>query len=211
MSKIRYELPALPYPDEELEPVIDARTVNIHHTGHEASYYAGLDEALSHIESTRGIKDVPVTMRRRMRLGLAQTIAFNAAGAVLHNLYWQNLCQEGSSGKPSKALHDQIVSDFGSPQNFVEEFSDVANAIRGSGWAVLVYSPFFQRMVILPVHDHQNEWIPGAVPLLVVDVWEHAYYLKHANKRADYVRDIWRVINWQVVSHRFMQAVRSTP
>jgi Fe-Mn family superoxide dismutase len=208
MSKINYELPALPYSDEELEPVIDARTVNIHHTKHEASYYTGLDEALNHLEATRGIKDVPVALRRRMRLGLAQAIAFNGAGVVLHKMYWDNLCQPGSGGNPSKAIHDQITRDFGSAQNFVEEFSDVANAIRGSGWAVLAWIPFLQRLVILPVENHQNEWIPGAVPLLVVDVWEHAYYLKYANKRADYVHDIWRAVNWQVVSHRFMQAVR---
>lgn len=211
MAPIHYELPALPYPDEELEPVIDARTVNIHHTGHEASYYEGLDEALNHLASTRGVKDVPVKLRRRMRLGLAQAIAFNAAGAILHKMYWDNLCQDGAGGNPSKALHDQIVTDFGTPSNFVEEFVDVANAIRGSGWAILVYSPFFRRLFILPVENHENRWIPGVVPLLIVDVWEHAYYLKHANKRADYLRDIWRVINWQVVSHRFMTAMRSVP
>jgi Fe-Mn family superoxide dismutase len=208
MPPINYEVPALPYPDEELEPVLDARTVSIHHNAHEASYYEGLDEALGHLASTRGIQ-APVKLRRRMRLGLGQAIAFNAAGAMLHDLYWKNLCQEGTGGNPSKALHDQIVADFGTPTNFVEEFSDIANAIRGSGWAVLVYSPFFRRMFILPVENHQNEWIPGAIPLLVVDVWEHAYYLKYANKRADYVRDIWSIINWQAVSHRYMQAVRS--
>jgi Fe-Mn family superoxide dismutase len=209
MSRNRFPLPALPYSDDELEPVIDARTVNIHHTGHEKSYYDGLEEALDHLESTRGVQ-APVKLRRRMRLGLAQAVTFNAAGAILHKLYWENLCREGTGGNPSKALHDQIVADFGTPAQFVEEFSDVANAIRGSGWAILVYSPFFHRLFILPVENHQNEWIPGAVPLLIVDVWEHAYYLKHANKRADYIRDIWRVINWQVVSHRFMVAVRSS-
>ena len=211
MAKTRYELPPLPYPDDELEPIIDAVTVNIHHTGHENSYYEGLDEALDHLEATRGIKDVPTTMRRRMRLGLAQTVAFNAAGAVLHKLYWDNLCQPGAGGNPSRALHEQIALDFGSAPNFVEEFSDVANAIRGSGWAILVYSPFFRRLFILPVENHENRWIPGVVPLLIVDVWEHAYYLKHQNKRADYIRDIWRAVNWQVVSHRFMQAVRGQP
>ena len=202
MSNNKYPLPPLPYADTALEPVIDSRTVGIHHTGHEASYYDGLEEALDHLESTRGIQ-APAKLRRRMRLGLAQAIAYNGAGAILHKLYWENLGPAGQGGEPTKALHAQIVQDFGSPQQFVEEFSDIANAIRGSGWAVLAWIPWMEKLVILPVENHQKEWIPGAVLLLIVDVWEHAYYLKYANKRGDYIRDIWRLVDWHVVSRRF--------
>lgn len=205
MSHNKYPLPPLPYPDTALEPVIDARTVSLHHNGHEASYYDGLQEALDHLESTRGIQ-APAKLRRRMRLGLAQAIAYNGAGAILHKLYWENLGPAGQGGEPTKALHAQIVHDFGSPQQFVEEFTDIANAVRGSGWAVLVWVPWMEKLVVLPVENHQNEWIPGAVPLLVVDVWEHAYYLKYANKRGDYIRDIWGLVDWNTVSRRFSAA-----
>jgi Fe-Mn family superoxide dismutase len=101
-----------------------------------------------------------------------------------------------------------IEWEYGSAKNFIEEFSDVAIAIPGSGWAVLVWSPEFQRLFILPIQNHQDNWIPGVVPLLVVDVWEHAYYLKYQNKRADYVRELWQSINWSVVSRRFATARR---
>jgi len=208
MSHNKYPLPPLPYPETALEPVIDARTVGIHHNGHEASYYDGLEEALDHLESTRGIQ-APPKLRRRMRLGLAQAIAYNGAGAILHKMYWENLGTEGKGGEPTPALHNQIVHDFGSPHQFVEEFSDIANAIRGSGWAVLAWIPWMEKLVVLPVENHQNEWIPGAAPLLVVDVWEHAYYLKYVNKRADYVRDIWRLVDWRTVSRRFAAATSS--
>jgi Fe-Mn family superoxide dismutase len=205
MSQNKYPLPPLPYPEDALEPAIDGKTVGIHHNVHEAGYYDGLEEALDHLESTRGVQ-APAKLRRRMRLGLAQAVAFNGAGAVLHKLYWENLTRQGKGGNPSPELHAQILRDFGSAEQFVEEFSDIANAIRGSGWAVLAWVPWMTRLVVLPVHDHQNEWIPGAHPLLIVDVWEHAYYLKYQAKRADYVKAIWGLINWPVVSQRFARS-----
>ena len=208
MPSNRYPLPPLPYEESALEPIIDARTVNIHHTGHEKSYYDGLEEALDSLDRGRQGGKIEDRIRRRMRLSIARSIAYNGAGAILHHLYWENLAPSGQGGNPSKALHDQITQDFGSAKQFIEEFSDIANAIPGSGWSVLVYSPEFERLFILPIENHENRWIPGAVPLLVVDVWEHAYYLKHTNKRNDYVREIWPIINWAVVSRRFATARR---
>jgi Fe-Mn family superoxide dismutase len=211
MSHIRnlYPLPPLPYPDDALEPVLDARTVNIHHTGHEASYYTGLEEALDSLERGRSGGKIDDRVRRRMRLSLANSISFNGAGAILHHLYWENLAKPGAGGNPSKALHEQIEHDFGNAKQFVEEFSDVAIGLQGSGWAVLVWSPEFERLFVLAIENHQNGWIPGCVPLLIVDVWEHAYYLKYQNKRNNYVRDLWQAINWQTVSRRFAAARRS--
>lgn len=209
MNRNHYALPPLPYPDDALEPVIDGRTVNIHHTGHEESYYKGLEEALDSLERSRSAGKVEDRTRRRMRLSLGQAIAFNGAGAILHHLYWENLAKPGQGGNPSKAVHDMIEWEFGSAREFIEEFSDIAISIPGSGWAVLVWSPEFQRLFILPIQNHQDNWIPGAVPLLVVDVWEHAYYLKYQNKRADYVRELWQSINWGVVSRRFAAARRT--
>jgi Fe-Mn family superoxide dismutase len=203
-----YRMPPLPYPATMLEPVIDAKTVDIHHNGHEESYYAGLDEALDSLARAREGEKIPDATRRRMRLSLAQSVAFNGSGAVLHKMYWENLCKPGQGGMPSQALHQLIVRDFGSPQMFMEEFSDIAIATRGSGWAVLAWSPDFQRSFILSIENHQNGWLPNAIPLLVVDVWEHAYYLKYQNKRADYVKAIWGIINWNAVNARYARARR---
>ena len=208
-NRNHYPLPPLPYPDDALEPVIDAKTVQIHHDGHEASYFDGLDEALTSLERSREGGKIEDRIRRRMRLSLGRAIAFNGAGAILHVLYWENLAAPGKGGNPSKALHDLIEWEFGNANQFIEEFTDIAMAIQGSGWAVLCWSPEFQRLFILPVERHENNWIPGVVPLLVVDVWEHAYYLKYQNKRGDYVKAIWQSINWPVVSKRLAAARRT--
>lgn len=203
-----YRAPPLPYPAKTLEPVIDAKTVEIHHNGHEASYYEGLDEALDSLARAREGEKIPDRTRRRMRLSLAHSVAFNGAGALLHKMYWENLCAPGTGSMPSQALHQLIVRDYGSPGGFTEEFSDIATGLQGSGWAVLVWSPDFKRSFILAVENHENGWIPNVVPLLIVDVWEHAYYLKYQNKRADYVKAIWSAINWQVVNNRYAYARR---
>lgn len=210
MNRNRYPLPPLPYPLEALEPVVDAATVEVHHKGHEASYYDGLEEALDSLERGRSGGKIDDKVRRRMRLSIARNIAFNGAGAILHHLYWENLASPGQGGNPSRALHEMIEWEFGSSKQFIEEFTDVALAIQGSGWAVLVWSPEFQRLFILPIENHENRWIPNVVPLLVIDVWEHAYYLQHRNKRADYMKAIWQSVNWPVVSKRFA-AARRTP
>ena len=204
----KYRMPPLPYPTKALEPAIDQKTVDVHHNGHEASYYEGLDEALESLSRAREGEKIPDATRRRMRLSLAHAVAFNGAGAALHKLYFDNLSSPGQGGMPSQALHQLIVQDFGNPQMFMEEFNDVALALRGSGWAVLVWSPDFQRSFLLAIENHQNGWIPNAVPLIVVDVWEHAYYLKYLNKRAEYVKAIWTILNWNVVNARYARARR---
>lgn len=203
-----FKTPPLPYPSKTLEPVIDQKTVEIHHDDHEASYYAGLDEALDSITRAREGEKIPDPTRRRMRLSLAQSVSFNGAGAILHHMYWENLTAPGQGGMPSQALHQLILRDYGTPQMFMEEFSDIAIATRGSGWAALVWSPQFQRSFVLSIENHQNGWVPGCIPLLVVDVWEHAYYLKYQSKRAEYVKAIWRLVNWNVVNARYAAARR---
>ena len=203
MNRNRYPLPPLPYAPEVLSPVIGEETVDAHHNGHEASYYGGLEEALDSLEFSRQGGKIDDKTRRRMRLSIGRAIAYNAGGAILHHLYWENLAAPGQGGNPSKALHDMIEWEFGNAKQFIEEFTDIALAIPGSGWAILFWSPEFQRMFILPVEKHENNLLINAVPLLIIDVWEHAYYLQHKNKRADYVKSIWQSINWPVVSKRY--------
>ena len=201
-----YVLTPLPYPSKQIEPVIDQKTMEIHHGVHAASYVEGLNEALESFNMARDGGHIPDATRRRMRFSLAQSVAYNASGMLLHQLFFSNLCTPGQGGRPSQAMHERIVADYGSPVTFTEEFSDIANAIRGSGWVVLAWVPMLQRSFILAIDQHQNGWIPGAVPLLVVDIWEHAYYLKYGARRTEYVKAIWSALNWQSVNARYAQA-----
>ena len=201
-----YRIMPLPYGLKTLEPVIDARTVELHHGVHALARVDGLNEALDSFRLARDGGGIPEPTRRRMRLALAQAVAYNASGMLLHQFYFANLCAPGQGGRPSQALHERIVADYGSPGIFTEEFSDIANSVQGSGWAVFVWSPELKRSFILAIDQHQNGWIPNTVVLLAVDVWEHAYYLKYNAKRSDYVKALWGIINWNVVNARYAHA-----
>jgi Fe-Mn family superoxide dismutase len=141
-----------------------------------------------------------------MLRGAYESLAFNGAGIILHEMYWENLCPEAYSGYPSDEFHHCVERCFGSTANFLHEMIETGSAIRGSGWVILAWIPRFSQMVILPIQEHEMRWIPGAVPLIVIDVWEHAYYLQFQNRRADYLRRIWRHICWPVVNARFHAA-----
>jgi len=134
--------------------------------------------------------------------------AFHGSGHFLHSLFWPNMAApgQGGGGEPQGALADQIKRDFGSFDTFKKHFSAAANAVEGSGWALLVYEPFSGALEILQSEKHQNltQWV--VTPLLVLDVWEHAYYLKYQNNRGAYVEAWWNVVNWADVADRFQKA-----
>lgn len=181
--------PPLPYAVEALEPILDAKTVRMHHDVIEAKYYTKLTELL-----TPGAKLDP------------SAICYNTAGAALHRLYWQNLVTPGQGSRPSAALNDTIVRDFGSAKSFVTACSDVSLSIRGEGWALLGWSPDLQRLVLMGVHGHTDGLVPGADVLLAIDVWEHAYITRYGPDREAYVRALWSAVNWATVSYRFGRA-----
>jgi Fe-Mn family superoxide dismutase len=185
------KLKPLPYAQDALEPTIGAETVRIHHGTHQAGYVKGWNKGLQRGPRTR--EDY-------------EQLAFNGAGVILHELYWENLCSAGESPPPSQQLLSCMARCFGSAQAVVDQMSHVGAVIQGSGWVVLAWVPRFERMVLLPVRNHQNGWIPGAVPLLVIDVWEHAYYLDYQAARAEYLRLLWHNVNWGVVSARHAAA-----
>lgn len=192
----------LPYPYAALEPTIGQNTVHFHHDKHQASYVKGWNETEERLVRTRG------SASDAMLRGSYESMAFNGAGVILHELYWENLCPAGTSPAPSPALIHCINRCFGSVQNLIHEMVSVGTVIRGSGWIVLCWIPRFERMVLAPIKDHQDGWIPGAVPLLVIDVWEHAYYLDYQSARNRYLNLIWHNVNWGVVSQRYAHAVR---
>jgi Fe-Mn family superoxide dismutase len=136
-------------------------------------------------------------------------LSFNGSGHTLHTVFWANM-KKGGGGEPSGALAQAMNRDFGSFSAFKAHFSTAATKVQASGWGILAWEPFSGRMIVLGAEKHQNLTMFGCVPLLVIDVWEHAYYLKYQNKRADYVTAFWNVVNWENVAERLSAASKLT-
>ena len=198
-------LPPLPYPPSALEPVISRRTVELHHGKHQKAYVDQANAALRQLEEARGPAGSRFSpdSRASMRGAIYQTLAFNAAGAHLHQLYWENLAPPGTGGSPEGALLKEIEAVFKSPGGLVQELIDVGKKIQGDGWVLLTASPALRQLNILPVQDHQLQVVPGDRVLLAIDVWEHAYYLDRPADRAGYLQAVLeQLVNWGVVARR---------
>lgn len=198
---MRYELPALPYAYDALEPHIDEQTMHLHHDLHHKGYVDGLNKALDMLAAARESGDFALVKHWE------REAAFHGSGHFLHSIFWQNM-GPNKGGEPKGALRQQIEKDFGSFDAFRKQFSAAANAVEGSGWALLVWEGNAGQLEILTSEKHQNLTQWGVVPLLVLDVWEHAYYLKYQNKRAAYVEAFWNVVNWDDVAQRLAAAQR---
>ena len=191
-----YQLPELPYATNALEPYYDEATVKLHHDAHHKAYVDGLNNAEGKQAEARDKGDFALIKHWEREL------AFHGSGHLLHSLFWQNMCS-GGGGSAQGILAERITKDFGSFDNFKKQFSAAAVAVEGSGWALLVWSPNFAKLEILQAEKHQNLTQWGVIPLLTVDVWEHAYYLKYQNKRASWVEAWWNLVNWEDVLKRF--------
>lgn len=194
-----HRLPPLPYAYDALEPYIDEKTMRIHHDIHHQSYVDGLNKAEKKLEEARKSGDFELVKHWKREL------AFNGAGHYLHTIFW-NIMNPRGGGEPGGELAQQIKNYFGSFDRFKKQFTEAADKVEGGGWAILVWSPRSHRLEILQAEKHQNlsQW--DVVPLLTLDVWEHAYYLKHQNKRKDYINDWWKVVYWPEVADRFKHA-----
>lgn len=197
-------LPPLPFAVTALAPIVSERTVKAHHEVHQQRYVDGLNQDLAQIWEIRRQGYAP-EVRRPMRLAVAESLSYNLGGAHLHDLYWRSLAPQGQGGAPSPALLAQIQRDFGSLGALAEELTDIGLEIRGSGWAVLAWSPYLGRLIVLAVGEHDNRVPPGVVPLLPIDVWEHAYYLDHGPDRGAYLRQFWGIVDWSALSTRFAE------
>jgi len=196
-----YRLPELPYAYNALEPYIDEATMRLHHGKHHAAYVNGLNAAMKKLEEARAKGDFSSVQ------ALSKLVAFHGSGHVMHCIFWEVMCPKEKSKEPeSGALHEAITASFGSMGAFKKHFSEAAKAVEGNGWAVLAYEPLGKRLVVLQAENHQKLTIQGSAPLLVLDVWEHAYYLKYQNNRAGYVEAWWNVVNWSEVERRFLSA-----
>jgi len=200
----QYKLPKLPYDYDALEPSIDAQTMRLHHDKHHAGYVSGLNKALEQLERLRSEGEASGLEVN----GLTQDLAFNGSGHFLHVIFWDIMAPEGQGGggQPSGELAEAIDSSFGSLQNCWDHFALAAKKVQGSGWGIMAWEPHADQLVILQAKDHQDRTAWGVVPLLVIDVWEHAYYLKYQNRRAEYVDNFRNIINWESVARRLSNA-----
>lgn len=170
--------------------------MRLHHDVHHKAYVDGLNNTEAKLAEVRDKGDYNLIKHWEREL------AFHGSGHLLHSLFWQNMCP-GGCGVAQGILIDRIIKDFGSFDNFKNQFTAAAVAVEGSGWTLLVWSPYFEELEILQAEKHQNLTQWGVIPLLIVDVWEHAYYLKYQNKRAGWVEAWWNLVNWEDVLKRF--------
>lgn len=198
-----YALPPLPYGYADLEPYIDAQTVKLHHDIHHAGYVRGANAATVELERVRRVGGQEIARVRT----LTDKLTYNLSGHLLHSVYWTNMTREGGGDPPPDTDAGRAIRrDFGSVAAFRAQFQAAAQQVQGCGWAVLAYEPNAQRLVVLQAEKHQNLSVWGATPLLVLDVWEHAYYLKYQNKRSSYIKAFMNVVNWSDVDRRLRAA-----
>lgn len=198
----QYKLPELPYDFNALEPVISAEIMSLHYNKHHAAYVANLNKALEQLATAEQKNDLDT------QISLQRAIKFNGGGHINHSIFWTNLApvNKGGGTPPEGALAKAIDQTWGSLDKFVEQMSAKAVAIQGSGWGWLGYDKSNGRLKIAACDNQDPLVTQELVPLLGIDVWEHAYYLQYKNVRADYVKAIWRIINWKNVAERFAQA-----
>ncbi|MFH0983053.1 MAG: superoxide dismutase [Planctomycetota bacterium] len=192
-------LPPLPYDYGALEPHIDEQTMRLHHGKHHAAYVAGLNAAEEKLTAARASGDYASIA------AFERAVAFHGCGHVNHCIFWENMAPR-AGGEPAGDLLKKINEDFGDFAKFKAQFTQAAATVEGNGWGVLVYQPLLGKLYTLGMMNHQNLSLTGSIPLLLLDVWEHAYYLKYQNKRADYITAWWNVVNWKDVEARFKKA-----
>ncbi len=195
-------LPKLAYAYSALEPHIDAQTMELHHSKHHQAYVDGLNKADTELAKARSAGDFALIQH------WSRSLSFNYSGHYLHSLFWSVMApaQNGGGGDPEGELAERIKADFGGIEVFRKQFSEAAAKVEGGGWALLHYRPMDGRLVITQAESQNKLAMWGTMPILGVDVWEHAYYLKYQNRRAEYITAWWNVVNWRAVADRLNEA-----
>ncbi|KZE40934.1 MULTISPECIES: superoxide dismutase [unclassified Microbacterium] len=199
----KYTLPELPYDYAALEPHISATIMELHHSKHHQTYVNGANTTLDLLAEAREKGDFANINR------LQKDLAFNLGGHTNHSIFWTNLSPNGGD-KPTGDLEAAIDDQFGSFDAFRGQFTAAALGVQGSGWAGLFWDSIGENLVIQQFFDQQGQIVAGTVPLLLLDVWEHAYYLDYKNVRADYVKAFWNIANWADAQERFAAAREKT-
>ncbi|HRW58626.1 MAG TPA: superoxide dismutase [Chlamydiales bacterium] len=200
--KASYTLPKLPYAFDALEPVISKEILQLHYEKHHQGYVNKLNEAIDAYHAAEKQNDLPNMLKYQ------EDIHFNGGGHINHSLFWQVLCPiSESSEKPEGLLLEKIEKDFGSFEDFKQEFNKQAIAVKGSGWCWLGYHKIQKKLMIQTTGNHGIISSKGLIPLFILDVWEHAYYLQYKNDRKKFVESIWQIVNFKEISRRFNQKI----
>ncbi|RWZ51752.1 superoxide dismutase [Labedella phragmitis] len=198
-----YTLPDLAYDYSALEPSISGRIMELHHSKHHQTYVTGANTALAQLAEARETGNLANVNK------LEKDLAFNLGGHVNHSIFWTNMSPNGGD-KPTGELAAALDDSFGSFDAFQAHFTATALGVQGSGWSVLAWDVIGQRISVFQLFDQQGNVPLGLVPLLMLDVWEHAYYLDYQNVRADYVKAFWNIVDWSNVQARFTAAREKT-
>ena len=202
-DKKLYSLPELPYASNALEPFISEAQLKLHHDKHHAAYVNGANAILERLEKARQAgtdTDMKATLKE---------LSFQAGGHVLHSLFWRNLAPAAKAGKePGGVLADVLKKEFGSFERFKKEFSAAAASTEGSGWAALSWCGMTDRPIIMQIEKHNVNVYPSFRILMVLDVWEHAYYLDYKNERPKFVEAFWNIVNWEEVNQRLEKILK---
>ena len=194
-----YELPKLPYGYKDLSPYISETQLMIHHQRHHQAYVNGANAIMEKFDKARK-EGTDLDMK-----AILKELSFHLGGHELHSTFWQNLAPvgKGGGGKPGGVLADAIASDFGSFERFKKEFTQAAVSAEGSGWAAMTYCEASKRLGIMQIEKHNVNFPAGYPILMVLDVWEHAYYIDYKNDRARFVEAFWNIVNWSIVNKWF--------
>jgi len=196
-----YTLPDLSYDYSALEPQISGKIMELHHGKHHATYVKNANSVLEQLDEARQKDDFA-------RLAaLERALAFNLSGHILHSIFWKNMIPKGG-GEPRGDFAGAIQKDFGAFERFRKQLTEVASTIMGSGWAALVWEPIGKRLLITQIYDHQSNLAQAGVPLMVIDAWEHAYYLQYENRKTEFFEAVWKLWNWQDVAARYASALQ---
>lgn len=198
----KHQLPPLPYPYDALEPIISEDTLRLHHDHHHKAYVDGLNKAEVSLAAAREADDFTFIKYWENEL------AFNGSGHILHSIYWTILAPRECGGEPGPNTVKEIRRRFGSFDAFLSQLVAATIKVEASGWGILAWNPAWNSLEILVSEKHQNLTQWGSIPILVIDVWEHAYYLDYQYNREAYVRKILELINWDEVENRLTLAIR---
>jgi Fe-Mn family superoxide dismutase len=197
----RYTLPDLTYDYSALEPHISGKIMELHHNKHHAAYVQNANAVLDQLDEAREKEDFA------RLVALERALAFNLSGHILHSIFWRNMIPKGG-GTPQGDFASAIEQDFGGFQRFRRQLTEVASTIMGSGWAALVWEPTGKRLLITQIYDHQSNLAQAGVPLMVVDAWEHAYYLQYQNRKGEFFDVLWKLWNWRDIAARYASALQ---
>jgi len=195
-----YTLPKLPYGYKDLEPYISEQQLKIHYEKHHQAYVNGANDLLGKIDQARK-ENTDLDMR-----SIHKALSFNIGGHLLHSLFWKNLAPVGKGGsKPSGTLAQVIEEEFGNFDRFKKEFSQTALSVEGSGWTALTFCKQTDRPIIMQIEKHNTNVYPMFRILMVLDVFEHAYYLDYKNERVKFIDAFWNIVNWEEVNNRLKE------